>query len=74
MPKVKCSVSNCEYWETNNNCSADMIMIEIDRHADRMFNAEFAGEGFDTGHKDKAESASATCCHTFEPRREAAGG
>lgn len=73
MPKVKCSVSNCEYWETDNNCGADLIMIEIDRHAGKSFHAEFAGEGFDSGHKDTAGSASATCCHTFEPRKGAGG-
>lgn len=73
MPQVKCSVSNCEYWRSDNNCGADLIMIEIDRHADKPFNAEFAGESFDTGHKDTADKASATCCHTFEPRHNATG-
>lgn len=71
MPRVKCSVSNCEYWETNNNCAADMIMIEIDRHANKKFEAEFAGESFDSEHKDNADAVSSTCCHTFSPRKPA---
>jgi len=71
MPQVFCSVSNCHYWEEQNRCSADAIMIEVDRHANRTFDAEFSGEGFDTGHRDTAENAAATCCHTF--RRKGSG-
>lgn len=68
MPQVKCSVSNCEYWATENNCHADVIMINIDKHAKAQYNEEFAGESFDTEHQDTASSSSGTCCHTFEPR------
>lgn len=68
-PLVKCSVSNCEYWEQNNNCGADLIMIEIDKHAKVRFNEEFAGEGFDSNHKDSAADSSATCCHTFKEKK-----
>lgn len=68
MPKVKCSVANCEYWSTGNNCGADAIMIEVDQHAKADFNAEFAGESFDTEHQDTALNASVTCCHTFKSR------
>ncbi|MEF2964706.1 DUF1540 domain-containing protein [Paenibacillus sp. M1] len=67
-PIVKCSVSNCTYWGDKNVCNADLIMIDIDQHASRVYNAEFAGESFDTGHQDTAESSSATCCHTFKPK------
>lgn len=68
MPQVKCSVSNCKHWVSENNCQADLIMIEIDQHAGMKFNEEFAGEGFDTKHQDKATKSSGTCCHTFEAR------
>lgn len=68
MPQVICSVSNCHYWEENNRCGADAIMIEVDRHADKTFHAEFSGEGFDTAHRDQAENAAATCCHTFKAK------
>jgi len=67
MPQVSCSVSNCHYWEENNRCNADAILIEIDRHANRKFDTEFA-EGLDTKHRDKAENAAATCCHTFKAK------
>ncbi|WP_199618806.1 DUF1540 domain-containing protein [Paenibacillus alkalitolerans] len=67
-PKVKCSVSNCEYWDQGNNCGADVIMIEIDKHARMNFKEEFAGEAFDSEHKDEAGNSSSTCCHTFKPK------
>ncbi|RCX22791.1 uncharacterized protein DUF1540 [Fontibacillus phaseoli] len=67
-PIVKCSVSNCTYWGEKNVCQADLIMIDIDQHADKSYNAEFAGESFDTEHKDTAASSSATCCHTFKAK------
>jgi hypothetical protein len=70
MPQVKCSVANCEYWAEGNNCSADMIMVEIDAHAKADFKAEFAGEyGHDSEHKDQAASSAQTCCHTFKPKK-----
>ncbi|GIO85297.1 hypothetical protein J25TS5_22290 [Paenibacillus faecis] len=67
-PIVKCSVSNCSYWGEQNVCKADLIMIDIDQHAGAHYDAEFAGEAFDTDHRDKAASSSATCCHTFKPK------
>ncbi|MEX1030523.1 MAG: DUF1540 domain-containing protein [Paenibacillaceae bacterium] len=69
MPNVTCSVANCEYWATDNKCGADMIMIDIDAHATKKFNTEFAGEGFDTEHQDHTNSSSNTCCHTFKRKQ-----
>jgi len=71
MPAVKCSVSDCNYWAQGNLCSAETILIEIDKHANANLNEEFAGEGFEPNHKDTAKIASATCCHTFEPKKGA---
>ncbi|WP_019636269.1 DUF1540 domain-containing protein [Paenibacillus fonticola] len=67
-PIVKCSVSNCVYWKEQNFCNADLIMIDIDQHAKRKYDAEFAGEEFDSDHKDTAGSSAATCCHTFKAK------
>ncbi|WJH33049.1 DUF1540 domain-containing protein [Paenibacillus sp. CC-CFT747] len=69
-PYVKCSVANCTYWGEGNNCKADAIMIDIDKHSQAQYNEEFAGESFDTDHQDHASSASVTCCHTFEPKKK----
>lgn len=68
MPEVKCSVSNCTYWDKGNRCGADLIMIEIDKHANAKFDAEFAGESFDSQHQDAAAASKETCCHTFKPK------
>lgn len=68
MPQVKCSVSNCSYWAEGNQCVADLIMIEVDKHSKAKFQEEFAGESFDSEHRDQAVDAAGTCCHTFEPR------
>ncbi|KEQ27195.1 DUF1540 domain-containing protein [Paenibacillus tyrfis] len=67
MPDVKCSVANCEYWAQGNNCNANAIMIEIDKHADVKYDAEFGAEFED--HQDRASSSQNTCCHTFEPKK-----
>ncbi|MNI33903.1 hypothetical protein D3C73_878720 [compost metagenome] len=67
-PIVKCSVSNCSYWGEKNVCKADLIMIDIDEHANRKYDSEFAGETFTADHQDVAASSSATCCHTFKPK------
>ncbi|MBE3553775.1 MAG: DUF1540 domain-containing protein [Thermicanus sp.] len=68
MPDVKCSVSNCTYWSVGNNCAADIIMVEIDRHAKKKFDAEIGDIGYDSQHHDLVQSSSETCCHTFKPK------
>ena len=70
-PEVSCSVANCTYWKENNKCGADMIMIDIDANANKKYDAEFAGEGFDSEHQYQASSTANTCCHTFKPRKQA---
>ncbi|MEX2462424.1 MAG: DUF1540 domain-containing protein [Paenibacillaceae bacterium] len=69
MPEVKCSVANCNYWSDGNNCVANEIMIDVDKHANTSFNAEFADESFAVDHQDKAVKVKDTCCHTFEQKK-----
>ncbi len=66
MPQVKCSVADCVYWTSGNNCHADTIMIEIDQHAKAGYNEEFAEEPYDSHHQDHASIVSNTCCQTFK--------
>jgi hypothetical protein len=68
-PMVKCSVANCEYWEQGNNCSAEVIMIEINAHADRHQPEHKGGEEYDSRHRDIAAGIIDTCCQTFEERK-----
>lgn len=67
MPEVKCSVANCEYWAQGNNCNANTIMIEVDKHSKIGYDTEFATD-FEN-HQDIAKSVRNTCCHTFEPKK-----
>jgi len=63
---VKCSVSNCEYWDKGNNCVASSIMVSMDKHANANMKEEFGmmgGEGQDT-----ASSSAETCCNTFRAK------
>jgi hypothetical protein len=66
-PFVKCSVSNCHYWGESDVCRAEAIIIEIDKHSGSRFKEEFAEELIEGGHKDQANTSSATCCLTFKP-------
>ena len=68
-PTVKCSVSNCHYWGEQNVCRAEMIMIQIDQHADVRLTNEFADEDFVNNQRDEAKASSATCCLTFKPSK-----
>jgi hypothetical protein len=69
MPVVKCNVSNCTYWGEGNNCSADSILVEIDRHANNSFDMSTDGslQG-EASHKDRAGDPAETCCHTFRAK------
>ncbi|UUZ82268.1 DUF1540 domain-containing protein [Paenibacillus sp. P26] len=68
-PTVKCSVANCAYWEEGNNCSAEVIMIEVDAHADKPQPQHKGGEGYDSRHHDTASGITDTCCQTFAERK-----
>lgn len=64
---VKCSVSNCTYWKQGNDCTAQAIMVTVDKHGNQKFNEEIAGEIMvDLQHKDSASQSAETCCHTFK--------
>jgi hypothetical protein len=67
MPNgVACSVSNCSYWDQGNRCGAQEITIEVDSHAQKHWNEEFADEFY--SHRDSAPTSSVTCCLTFQPK------
>ncbi|MEK8130773.1 DUF1540 domain-containing protein [Paenibacillus filicis] len=67
-PMVKCSIANCEYWEQGNACSAEVIMIEVNAHADKAEPQERHGQAYDSRHRDAASNVADTCCHTFSER------
>ncbi|WP_159881900.1 DUF1540 domain-containing protein [Paenibacillus puerhi] len=67
-PMVKCSIANCEYWEQGNNCNAEVIMIEVNAHANKPEPQAEHGQSYDTRHRDSASNVTDTCCHTFSER------
>ncbi|MCQ6558302.1 DUF1540 domain-containing protein [Paenibacillus mendelii] len=69
MPKgVSCSVANCSFWGQGNECHANAIHIDIDSHASKNLDNEFASESLGDSHKDTAADSAFTCCHTFKPK------
>jgi hypothetical protein len=68
-PMVKCSIANCEYWEEGNNCVAEVIMIEVNAHAQRPQPEKKGGQKYDSRHTDNASGIVDTCCQTFEERK-----
>jgi hypothetical protein len=56
MPEVKCTIDNCEYWTTDNGCSARKILVSYNPMKADVF-------------KD-AERPEETMCATFEPKKE----
>jgi hypothetical protein len=67
--EVRCSVSNCNFYLSGNNCGAPEIMVEIDEHS--FPKEEFADElGVQTEHIDYASTSKNTCCRTFKPLKK----
>ncbi|MDR6225001.1 DUF1540 domain-containing protein [Desmospora profundinema] len=69
MPEVKCSVANCVFWGSGNNCTADAIMVDVDDNWNKNYEEEIGGEFVDTDHQYSARISADTCCHTFRPKR-----
>lgn len=67
LPKVKCSVQGCYYWESGNKCNADEILVRYTDHTSMpQSDVEF---GLIGGNKDK-ETTDDTCCETFRPKKK----
>lgn len=65
MPEVRCTVNNCHYWEQNNVCAAESILVISDDAVSTMGRAdEEIGE---IGHTP-ARLSKDTCCYTFRPK------
>ena len=61
MPNIKCSVNNCNYWNTGDICGADAI--EVAR------NNMGTGADFEAGTLgNKTVTSNETKCVTFKPK------
>ncbi|PTM59434.1 DUF1540 domain-containing protein [Desmospora activa] len=68
MPEVKCSVANCFFWGKGNNCTADAIMVDVDKNWNKNYREEIGGEFVDSHDQYSAHNSAHTCCHTFRPK------
>lgn len=70
-PEVKCKVSDCNYWEKGEICTAKHIEISVGSSSRDAFYAEFAGELSSGSNEQVAQKAENTLCHTYEKKANA---
>lgn len=66
MPTVRCTVSNCYFWDAQNVCGADEILI-VSNRITKLDDDSM--EVADIGYTPVAVSSD-TCCKTFRPSSE----
>ncbi len=67
MPEVRCTVNNCYFWEENNLCGADTILVISDDAVNTIGPLdEEVDEIGKIGHTP-ARISKDTCCYTFRP-------
>lgn len=64
MPNVRCTVSDCTYWDEGNRCAAEVIWITLDKLAGRHDMEASDLEATQTPAKRSVD----TSCSTFKPR------
>lgn len=60
MPKLRCSVDSCKFWEKENRCAADEVEVRNDYEVPNMEIGEIAGSA-------DAQNSAQTCCQTYKP-------
>ena len=68
--EVNCTVANCVFHASGNICAADKIKIDMDYHANKNSDTEFATEFDGRLVKEHASHSSHTCCQTFKPKTD----
>ncbi|MGE5623411.1 MAG: DUF1540 domain-containing protein [Methanocella sp.] len=63
MPKVRCSVDDCQFWSRDNRCAADEVEVRNDQELPNMEIGEIAGEATDD------RTSAKTCCKTYKPEK-----
>lgn len=64
MPaNVRCTVSNCTYWDEANRCGADEILVSSDSMADAKSDVEIASM-----EETPTATSAETICKTFKPK------
>lgn len=70
MPNVRCTVSDCTYWDEGNVCVAERIWVTVNRFATKIDMEAAELDEVQT----EARRTHATCCYTYEPRAERKDG
>jgi hypothetical protein len=67
VAKIKCTVNSCRYWDTDNICRAEEIMVTINEAS----GGAGAGrtEFGQLGAAKEVGTSHETQCKTFQPRR-----
>lgn len=68
MTNVKCKVSSCHYWGTDNVCEASEIKVKNNFHGGAGMNTDM--EIGKIGKEDEAGKSSETMCETFKPTKK----
>ena len=61
MPDVNCTVNTCKYWQSNNLCNAQQIVIQNDEAGGFSQNATLTQLN-----ATPASTMDETCCQTFK--------
>ena len=66
--RIKCSVSNCVYWQKGNDCTAQQILVTSDANASSVHDVSLLSSA-----TPQAGHSSDTCCKTFKDKGGTSG-
>lgn len=66
--EVRCTVSNCYFWESANFCGANQILITADQASNEFAENLGAGPNLSQMAETPVAASRVTCCHTFRER------
>ncbi len=64
--EVRCTVSNCYFWQLENFCGADQILITSD-HEVSQATQNMQSSGISAMVETPVAASRVTCCQTFQP-------
>ncbi len=63
MSEVKCTISNCEYWGSENQCEAEEILVAAGPPETQEHHSPMVAERLE---QTPVQADLQTHCHTFE--------
>lgn len=68
MTSVKCKVSSCHYWGSDDMCKASEIKVKNNSYGGAWMNTDM--EIGEIGKENEAGKSSETMCETFRPAKK----